>query len=86
MVGATTVRIAQFLLLKPWPKPTRDSKKIRIVSEGPNEELVEIKGLIESGQIAPVIDRTYPLSEVPNAMRYVTTGQHKGRIVIAMED
>ena len=84
MVGATTLRIAQFLLLKPWTKLTGDSKQIRIVSEGPNKGLAEITELIESDQIAPVIDRTYPLREVSDAMRYFTTGAHKGKIVITM--
>lgn len=42
MVGATTLRIAQFLLLKPWTMLTNDSRKIRLVSEGPSKGLARI--------------------------------------------
>ncbi|NIN34181.1 MAG: zinc-binding dehydrogenase, partial [Gammaproteobacteria bacterium] len=36
-----------------------------------NEDLVVLKELIESGKVTPVIDRTYPLSETPEAFRYL---------------
>jgi NADPH:quinone reductase-like Zn-dependent oxidoreductase len=40
--------------------------------------------LIEAGKITPVIGRTYPLSDVPEAMRYVETGHARGKIVITV--
>ena len=48
------------------------------------EDLVVLKELIESGKVTPVIDRTYPLSEVPEAMRYLEEGHARGKIVIAV--
>lgn len=46
------------------------------------EDLVYLKELIEAGKLRPVIDRTYPLAEVREAMRYVGTGQARAKVVI----
>ena len=48
------------------------------------EDLLFLKELIEAGKIAPVIARTYLLSEVPEAMRYLEMGQVQGKVVITM--
>ena len=61
---------------------TRDDRKLCLVAEGPNKGLAELAEMMESGLVAPVIDRIYPLSEVPEALRYFGRGQHKGKIVI----
>jgi NADPH:quinone reductase-like Zn-dependent oxidoreductase len=50
-----------------------------------NEDLVVLKELIESGKVTPVIDRTYPLSEVPEAMRYLEKVHARGKVVITVE-
>jgi NADPH:quinone reductase-like Zn-dependent oxidoreductase len=46
--------------------------------------LVLLKEMIEAGKITPVIDRTFPLSEVPEAIRYLETGRAQGKIVITV--
>ena len=48
------------------------------------EDLVILKELIEAGKAAPVIDRTYPLSEAPDAIGYVGGGHAKGKVVITV--
>jgi NADPH:quinone reductase-like Zn-dependent oxidoreductase len=48
------------------------------------EDLVVLKELIEAGKVTPVIDRTYPLSEVPEAIRYLEEGHTQGKIVITV--
>ncbi|MGH8828048.1 MAG: NAD(P)-dependent alcohol dehydrogenase [Jiangellaceae bacterium] len=48
------------------------------------EELLFLTELIEAGKITPVIDRTYPLSEVPEAIRYLQAGQARGKVVITV--
>lgn len=49
------------------------------------EDLVFLGGLLEAGKIAPVIDRSYPLSEVPEAIRYVEEKHAQGKVVITVE-
>jgi NADPH:quinone reductase-like Zn-dependent oxidoreductase len=46
------------------------------------DDLAYLKDLIEDGRLRPVIDRTYPLSEAREAVRYVGTGQARAKVVI----
>lgn len=50
------------------------------------EDLQFLKGLIEDGQVTPVIDRAYSLSEVPEAIRYLEKGHPRGKVVITLKD
>ncbi len=47
-------------------------------------DLEFLKDLIEAGHVTPVIDRTYPLSESADAIRYLETGHARGKVVIAV--
>jgi NADPH:quinone reductase-like Zn-dependent oxidoreductase len=49
------------------------------------KDLLFIKELLEAGKVKPVIDRTYPLSEVPEAIRYLEEGHARGKVVIMVE-
>jgi len=49
------------------------------------EDLVVLKELIEAGKITPVMDRTYPLSETPQAIGHVGEGHAQGKVAITME-
>ena len=53
-------------------------------AKDPGDRLVVLKELIEAGKITPVIDRTFPLSEVPEAIRYLESGQVQGKVVITV--
>jgi NADPH:quinone reductase-like Zn-dependent oxidoreductase len=48
------------------------------------EDLVALTELIEAGKVTPVIDRTYPLIEAPDAVRYLAEGHARGKIVITV--
>lgn len=47
-------------------------------------DLIVLRALIESGKVTPAIDRTYPLSEAPAAIRYVQEGRARGKVVITI--
>jgi NADPH:quinone reductase-like Zn-dependent oxidoreductase len=49
------------------------------------EDLVFLKELIEAGKVSPVIDRSYPLSEVAEALRYYGERHSQGKVVITVE-
>jgi NADPH:quinone reductase-like Zn-dependent oxidoreductase len=48
------------------------------------KDLLTLRELIESGKIAPAIDRTYPLAEVAAAIRYMLEGRARGKVVITV--
>ena len=54
------------------------------VSFPTKEDLATLKELAEAGKVTPVIDRTYPLSETPEAMTHVGEGHAQGKTVITM--
>ncbi|MGZ8583358.1 MAG: NAD(P)-dependent alcohol dehydrogenase [Actinomycetota bacterium] len=43
-----------------------------------------LRPFIEAGQVVPIIDRTYPLAEVPDAMRHLEAGEARGKIAITI--
>jgi len=48
------------------------------------QDLNLVKELIEAGKVTPVIDRTYPLSQAPEAIRHLEGGHARGKIVITV--
>ena len=57
--------------------------KTFICSEN-TEDLLVLKELVESGRVTPAIDRSYPLSELPAAIRHMQDGHARGKVVITM--
>ena len=84
LAGGSVATIFQILLLGPWIRATT-GKKTRILAVKPSlKDLVYITELYEAGKVVPVIDRRYPLSEVPEALRYLGEGHAKGKVVITV--
>ncbi|MBI4346989.1 MAG: NAD(P)-dependent alcohol dehydrogenase [Elusimicrobia bacterium] len=52
------------------------------VAQSTVDDLVYLKDLIAAGKLRPVIDRTYPLAEAREAVRYVGTGQARAKVVV----
>ena len=48
------------------------------------DDLLVMKDLNEAGKVRPVIDRTYQLSEIPEAIRYLEAGHAQGKVVITV--
>ena len=84
-VGGSMATMFQIFLLGPLIRRAT-GKKIRYLIVQPNlKDMVYIAELCEAGKLLPVIDRRYPLREVPQALRYLGEGRAKGKIVITME-
>ena len=84
MAGGTTALVNQVMFLGPWISMA-SGKKMGLLLHKANKGLDDLVELIESGKVTPLIDRTYPLSEVPEAMRFFGEGQHKGKVVITVK-
>jgi len=59
-------------------------KMVTFVAKATTEDLVVLKDLIEGGTVTPVVDRTYPLSETAEALRYLEIGHARGKVVVVV--
>ena len=64
--------------------PLVSQKLGTFVAKQNREKLIALKELIEAGKVTPVIGKTYPLSEVPEAMRHLEEGHARGKVVITV--
>jgi NADPH:quinone reductase-like Zn-dependent oxidoreductase len=68
-----------------WTSMTGDMKMVPLPPKPPSKtDLAFMKELLEAGRVAPVIDRRYTLSEVPDALRYLAKGHARGKVVITV--
>ncbi|MEP7358975.1 MAG: NAD(P)-dependent alcohol dehydrogenase [Anaerolineales bacterium] len=84
MAGGSTAQGFQALLLGPWLSIRGDNKLGALETKPNRDDLDYVKGLLEAGKVAPVIDRTYALCDVPEAIRYLEAGHARGKVVITL--
>ena len=83
-VGGSVATFLQILLVGPLIRRAT-GKNIRVLVVRPNlDDMLHITELYEARKIVPVIDRRYPLSEVPEALRYLGEGRAKGKVIITI--
>ena len=83
MVGGGTSLIFQVLFLAPLISKF-GSRKLGVLMHRPDPgDLDHLSALWKSGEISTVIEKVYPLAELPEAMRYFGTGEVKGKLVIS---
>jgi NADPH:quinone reductase-like Zn-dependent oxidoreductase len=73
-------RIVKALLLAPFVR----QRLVPFVAKRSGDDLRVVKELIEAGTVTPVVDRTYPLSDVPEAIRYLEEGHARGKVVVTL--
>ncbi len=78
-------RMFQHLLLGSLASKTGKKKIGSMMARQKKKDVVLVKELIEAGKVVPVIDRSYTLSEVPEAIRYLEQGHAQGKVVITVE-
>lgn len=50
------------------------------------ESLAKLREFLASGEFTPAVDRTFPLREVPDAIRYLESGRVRGKVVVSVSD
>ncbi|MFV2082876.1 NAD(P)-dependent alcohol dehydrogenase [Micromonospora sp. LOL_021] len=66
--------------------PLRRLRTRPVIHSDSRDDLVTITGMIESGVVRPVLDRTFPLAQAAEAIRYVTAGEVRGQAVLRCAD
>ena len=74
------VRIAGALLISRFS----DQRLRPFLSSVSMEDLLVLREMVEAGTLRPVIDRTFPYEQIPDAIRYVETGRSRGKVVITI--
>jgi NADPH:quinone reductase-like Zn-dependent oxidoreductase len=59
-------------------------KVVFFVASFKQEDFMVLKDLLESGKVKPFVERTYPLAQITEAMRYLGTGHAQGKIVVTL--
>jgi NADPH:quinone reductase-like Zn-dependent oxidoreductase len=72
--------VAKMLLLSLFAS----QRMVPMLAHQSRDDLVVLRELLEAGKITPVIDLTYPLSEVPEAIGYLEKGHARGKVVITV--
>ncbi len=73
-------RILAATILNPFVR----ERLVVFVTKENGADLATLAGMIEAGQVRPVIDRTYPLAEAAEALRYLEAGHARGKIILAV--
>ncbi len=82
--SASTASLLGSLILNPLISKIKGKKAVSFMANVNQTDLAFLKGLLESGKVVPVIDRKYPLSDIPQAIRYVEEGHARGKVIITV--
>ena len=86
VVGGSRFTIFQVLILGPLISLTSGKKLgMNPWKTNKNKDMAFLQELFEAGKVKPVIDRRYPLCEVPKALKYLEDGKAKGKLIITVE-
>ena len=72
------------VLRAPITSAVVSQKLIGLTSKEASEDLVALTELIEAGKVTPVIEKTYPLSGAPEAIRHLAEGHARGKLVLTV--
>jgi len=86
MAGGGGAQILQAMLLTPLLSRIGSKKMCFFLANINQKDLVFLKGLLEAGRVVPIIDRRYPLSDVPEAVCYLEEGHAQGEVVITVAE
>lgn len=84
--SSSTASVLQSLIFNPLIARMKGREVVSFMANVNQADLVFMKELLEAGKVVPVIDRKYPLSETPEAIRYVEKGHARGKVVITLDE
>ena len=79
-IGPMTGALKAYLM-----SPFVDQEMGMMMARLTQQDLVALGELVKAGKLTPVIDRTYPMSELPEAIAYLEQGHARGKVVISVE-
>lgn len=85
MVGGSNKQMIQALALGPVLSAVGSQKLGNMMAEPDRDDLTDLRDFLEEGAVEPVIDRRYPLAEVPDAIAYLEDGHARGKVLITVE-
>jgi NADPH:quinone reductase-like Zn-dependent oxidoreductase len=84
MAGGAMRQIFEAMLFGGWMSRSGDKKMGNVQATIKKDDLLLLKELLEAGKIVSVIDKRFPFSETPEALRYLGSGHARGKVVITM--
>jgi NADPH:quinone reductase-like Zn-dependent oxidoreductase len=84
VTGGSMAQLFQAILLGPLLSMAGRQKMGNAVARPNQKDLAFLKELLDAGNVVPVIDRSYPLSETAEAIRYLEAGHARGKVVITV--
>ena len=84
MVGGAGGQMFQAMLLGPLVSRKGGQTVVNMLARPNQNDLSFVKELIEAGKVTPALDRTYPLAETADAVRYVGEGHAAGKVVVTV--
>ena len=84
MVGGSTTAFFRAMLFGPWLGKRQQHQVKCLTSQANQGDLLTLKELAETDKVTPFIDRTYPLSKVPQAIHELEQRQIKGKVAITI--
>jgi NADPH:quinone reductase-like Zn-dependent oxidoreductase len=85
-VGGPEMKALFRILFAGWRMRFVTGKRLRLIGLRPNRDLPYLNEQFEAGNLVPVIDGPFTLSQGADAFRHFGSGNHKGKVVITMDD
>lgn len=85
LIGGSMVVMFQIMLFGALTSRREGKAMDFLMANATKQDLEFVRGLLESGEVKPVIDRHYTLDEVPGAIAYLEEGHAKGKVVVTLK-
>lgn len=82
MAGGKTWQIFEVMLFGGLYSEKNGRTLRNVMAEINQKDLLFLKEMLENGKIIPAIEKTYPLAETPEALRYLGAGHARGKLII----